>query len=227
MKKLISGFCLMVCLTTGARADYMFFIPCEVFGSCNPDDFAVSVSLDLFGSPFELPALYQGSGASPCVHTFEIVGSLGQMGIILGYNICCQSSNYCTYIASITNPYWEASPDPLLGETLDFPAYMPPVDCCDIMVKATEIPISFELKGAFPNPFNPTTTIEFDLPITEMVNLNVYNLNGQLVRRLVDGTQDAGKHSVTFDATGLASGVYLYTIEAGAYTANSKMVLVK
>jgi hypothetical protein len=126
----------------------------------------------------------------------------------------------------------------MVGPDLYLPGAQPPtivtdipgaldVQCAGGVVLADELPLAFELKGAFPNPFNPTTTIEFALPTTEMVSLNVYNINGQLVNTLVNGAMDAGNHSVTFDASNLSSGVYLYTIEAGANAATNKMVLVK
>jgi hypothetical protein len=80
----------------------------------------------------------------------------------------------------------------------------------------------------FPNPFNPTTTIKFSLAEPTNVTLNVFNARGQLVKELINGTEiDAGLHSVPFDGTGLASGVYFYRLQSGPYTQMKKMVLLK
>jgi hypothetical protein len=88
-------------------------------------------------------------------------------------------------------------------------------------------PAEFTLHGAYPNPFNPTTTIGFSLPEVSQVNLAVYGLSGRLVATLVDGWRDAGVHEVTFDGSGLTSGVYVYKLEAGEFATSGKMVLIK
>ena len=77
------------------------------------------------------------------------------------------------------------------------------------------------------NPFNPTTTIKFDLSSDSVVKLNVYNYNGQLVKSLVDGSMKAGFHTVNFDASNLCAGVYYYTMETANKSMTQKMVLVK
>jgi len=89
------------------------------------------------------------------------------------------------------------------------------------------IPKEFNLGQAYPNPFNPTTTLSFDLPQASRVTLQVYDISGRLVNTLVNGYRQAGFHHVTFDAAGLASGVYLYRMEAGEFIATGKMVLLK
>ncbi len=89
------------------------------------------------------------------------------------------------------------------------------------------LPTEFALHQNFPNPFNPTTTLSFDLVRPETVKLSVYNIMGQEVAQLVNRPMQAGTHSVTFDASQLASGMYFYRIEAGAFTDMKRMVLVK
>ncbi len=79
----------------------------------------------------------------------------------------------------------------------------------------------------YPNPFNPTTVISYSLPQTANVTVKVYNVNGGEVAQLVNGWRDAGSHQVTFDASSLASGMYLYRIQAGEMSTISKMLLVK
>ncbi len=88
-------------------------------------------------------------------------------------------------------------------------------------------PKTFMLQN-YPNPFNPTTVISYQLPVTGFVNLTVYNALGQNVRTLVNDKQQAGRHSVTFDASGLTSGVYVYRLSTSAgVTIAKKMIVLK
>lgn len=94
------------------------------------------------------------------------------------------------------------------------------------------IPESFGLAQNFPNPFNPSTTISFSLPEASRVSLAIYNINGELVRNLVDGDVAAGQHMVVWDgkdATGqqVATGVYLYRLRANSFVAEKKLILAK
>jgi hypothetical protein len=89
------------------------------------------------------------------------------------------------------------------------------------------IPTKFSVHPAFPNPFNPTTVIGYQLPIASQVTLIVYDISGGKIVELVNGWRDAGTHEVTFDGSGLASGVYLYRLTAGGYQSSGKMVLMK
>jgi len=91
----------------------------------------------------------------------------------------------------------------------------------------SEDPKQFTLSQNYPNPFNPTSTIEFTLPASVDVRLEVYNISGQLVSTLVDSRMNAGQHSVVFDASNLASGVYLYRIRAGNFMETKQMTLIK
>lgn len=80
---------------------------------------------------------------------------------------------------------------------------------------------------AFPNPFNPSTTIRYGLPNRSHVTLTVFNTLGQEIAALVDREMDAGYHEAAFDASGLASGVYLYRLRAGIYVETRKLVVVR
>jgi hypothetical protein len=90
------------------------------------------------------------------------------------------------------------------------------------------VPQHFLLHQNYPNPFNPTTTITFDLPQASNVTLNVYNLLGQRVATLLDDARlSASRQTVTFDASGLPSGMYLYMLKTNNRTETRRMVLLK
>ncbi len=88
-------------------------------------------------------------------------------------------------------------------------------------------PAAFRLQGAWPNPFNPETRIQFSLPESRQVQLMVHDMQGRRVTTLVDGLLQGGEHSVLFDAAGLASGVYSYTLSAEGQRQSGLMTLVK
>ncbi len=89
------------------------------------------------------------------------------------------------------------------------------------------VPTTFAFHGNYPNPFNAQTRFHFDLEKTGSVQLVLYNVVGQEVARLVDGTMNAGAHSVAFDAAELPSGLYLARLTAGENSAVHKMMLLK
>ena len=88
-------------------------------------------------------------------------------------------------------------------------------------------PGKMELSQNFPNPFNPSTLIKFNLPEAGMVKLSVYNILGQEIRTLVDEYKESGAYQYKFDAGDLNSGIYIYKIESGSFVQTRKMTLVK
>ena len=88
-------------------------------------------------------------------------------------------------------------------------------------------PEEFRLGQNYPNPFNPGTTFQFTIVDRQLTTVRVYDLLGREVATLVDGPMEAGTHTVVFDGSGLASGVYLYRLTAGDATAVKRMVLMK
>jgi hypothetical protein len=89
------------------------------------------------------------------------------------------------------------------------------------------IPDDFALHQNYPNPFNPGTTIMFDLPHQEHVRVEIFNTVGQRVALLLDENRPAGTHRVPFDASSLASGVYIYRINAGSFIQSRRMTFIK
>ncbi len=99
------------------------------------------------------------------------------------------------------------------------------------IINNQEIPVSFKMYQNFPNPFNPTTKIRFDLPASSNPNstlkLTVYDISGQVVSELLNTSYTAGKWEMDFNAANLATGTYFCKIEAGDFTDIQKMVLIK
>ncbi len=91
----------------------------------------------------------------------------------------------------------------------------------------SEIPITYELSNNFPNPFNPSTTIRYQIPQDGIVTLKIYDILGSEVATLVNEEKLAGKYEVNFNASSLASGVYIYKIQAGSFVNSKKMILLK
>jgi hypothetical protein len=90
-----------------------------------------------------------------------------------------------------------------------------------------KVPASFIIGKAYPNPFNPATTVEFDIPVTSDVVINIYDVNGIIVRNLVNHNLTAGSYKFDFNAEGLSSGVYFARIQAAEFSGETKLILMK
>ena len=95
-----------------------------------------------------------------------------------------------------------------------------------------QIPTKFSLHDNFPNPFNPSTTIRFDLPIATKINLTIYNMLGQKVKTLKNSQLSAGYHLVNWNATNdqgfpVSAGMYFYQIRTNEFVKTKKMLLLK
>jgi hypothetical protein len=88
-------------------------------------------------------------------------------------------------------------------------------------------PQSFSIEQNFPNPFNPSTVINYQIPKNSFVSLIVYDVLGNKVAELVNQAQTPGNYSISFDASSLASGLYFYTMRSDNYISTSKMLLLK
>ena len=93
--------------------------------------------------------------------------------------------------------------------------------------KTETLPRDYSLEQNYPDPFNPTTQINYSLPRTVHVSLSIYDLRGQLVSKLVDETLPAGEYSLLFDAAELSSGLYFYRIITDDFIKTKKMVILK
>jgi photosystem II stability/assembly factor-like uncharacterized protein len=97
----------------------------------------------------------------------------------------------------------------------------------DVIEISNKIPLKYNLSQNHPNPFNPTTLINYQLPITGHVILKIYDMLGKEVAKLVDEEKIAGDYKVTFNGTNLSSGVYFYRLTTGYFSQTKKMLLLK
>jgi len=89
------------------------------------------------------------------------------------------------------------------------------------------IPAVFKVYDNYPNPFNPSTNIRFELPRASNVTVKVFNLLGQVVASILSEHKEAGVYTVPFNASSLSSGVYFYRVEAGNFVDVKQMLLIK
>ena len=89
------------------------------------------------------------------------------------------------------------------------------------------VPTDYALDQNYPNPFNPSTTITYQLPKSGNVTLKIYDMLGKEVMTLVNEQKEMGRYSVQFNASSLASGMYVYQLRANDYTSTKKMLLLK
>jgi hypothetical protein len=97
----------------------------------------------------------------------------------------------------------------------------------DVKENGSAIPSAFALEQNFPNPFNPTTKIQFSIPNAQFVTLKVYNVVGQEVATLANEQMEAGNYRAEFDASSLPSGTYIYRLTTPSFSSVKKMTLVK
>ncbi len=159
-----------------------------------------------------------------------IEDSLGQTAWITGDTYCWA---FQSQFGGDVNIFYRVKQirDLLESNWSDVVTYFPPNDVDD-PGGVDELPREFALYPNYPNPFNPETQIVFDLPRRVNVSLRIYNIKGELVRILVDGSTVAGHHSVVWRGDNragqsVASGVYIYQIKADEKTMSRKMVLLR
>ena len=89
------------------------------------------------------------------------------------------------------------------------------------------LPEDYELKNAYPNPFNPITNISFSIPQSGLVSINIYDINGELVTKLIDKPLNIGYHSINWDGSSQPSGMYFVRMDSGEFTETQKVFLIK
>jgi hypothetical protein len=179
------------------------------------------------------------SGTAVATHTFEYLGSPGEGAIVMNADPTAQ---WNTILSSLV---WEqiaapaggpGMPGDVLAERI-IQAVLPPdclpvVDPTDVARSHPDVPLSTRLHANIPNPFNPTTTIRFDLAGDAHVELRIYSVAGRLVRTLVKGPMVRNRHAVVWDGMDdagapVSSGIYFYRLEAGDFSDSRKMVVLK
>ena len=129
--------------------------------------------------------------------------------------------------ANYQNWFFSSNPQPIPVQGQGDPSLFVTDFPTGVALYNNSVPESFELAQNFPNPFNPATTIRYALPAGSQVSLVVYNLLGQEVQTLVSEFQNAGTYTLSFDASQLSSGTYLYRLSTGSHSEIRKMVLMK
>ncbi len=214
-------------LTTGlSRADLTFYVPADdVPGIAGPELSLVAhanLNNQLF---FDVPSVYVGTGGFPVSHAYELQGSEGQVGQLQSFTLTCPDGLTSLEVPSQDSLFW-GGPDPLPmpGEILTMPGVL---DCGLTRLDELVLPLGQELLAAWPNPFNPTTTLSFDLVAKSTVTLNIYNMRGERVQKLVEGGLPAGRNELVFDAADLPSGLYLAQLVIGPHRISRKLLLLR
>ena len=154
--------------------------------------------------------------------------NLSDSSYCIGNGIDSIDLNGVSYIAPSTDFYGQARPNPI-DVYIDIGAIESPYERNPLGLRynSIELPVKYSLQQNYPNPFNPTTTIEFGLPQTGFVTLKIYNIIGEELATLVSDRLTAGNYKYDWNASGLASGVYLYCLEAGSFKQTKKLILIK
>jgi hypothetical protein len=162
------------------------------------------------------------------LHTNQLTGSIPETLCNLS-NLTWSQEDSSSYVSTLFDnqlcpPYPECIED-YVGE-------QDTTNCEQVSIIDETLPITYNLYNAYPNPFNPVTTLHYDLPEDAMVNITIYDMMGRIVSNLVSSQQNAGYKSIQWNATNnivqpVAAGVYLYSIEAGEFRQTKKMILLK
>ncbi len=172
-------------------------------------------------------------GSPPGVNCLTVHGTNVFAGTSAGVYILNNDNTSWTAVntglPSASGIMYLAATDSTLYEGLSGTVWERPISDMITAVKppSANTPATFSLFQNFPNPFNPTTVINYQLPVNTLVRLKVYDALGRLVRTLVNENQTAGTHSVTFNASNLSSGVYFYRLSAGNFVSTKKLMLLK
>jgi hypothetical protein len=169
-----------------------------------------------------------GTGTQAAAYHFQLARDSGFATTVVDTTISTTSVGL-KGLSTSTKFYWRVSASNTLGSSAysRFWSFTTSSTVSAIADLGGELPRQFHLDQNYPNPFNPSTVIRFALPNENHVRVGIYTILGQLVGYLVDGDFHAGSYTVRWDASGYASGVYLYRIQAGTYSDTKKLFLLK
>ncbi len=176
---------------------------------------------------------WEGSRHAYCVLNIQGTGTSAVVNIPFPAGLDSTRQYFLTDL--VTGEVLPVTPGTLQALSLNLNPYMARVFLLDTTAVATSVPAmagpaipeAIALSQNYPNPFNPSTSISFALPSAMRVRLRVYDLLGRIVTALYEGECGAGRHTVTFNGAGLASGIYFYRLETGASIHTLKMILEK
>jgi hypothetical protein len=207
-------------------------------GDPTPDPIVLTIAQYLLdsevyeGSLIELTSVTLVGGTWPSTGTYAIVQ------ISDGLDTLDMSINKHTDIDNNPEPTW---PRDIIGVGIQNTSSTPPNDGylllprfysdfllpSDVILSENSAPVDFALHQNFPNPYNPATTITYNLPIKSQVELIIYNTLGENIKHLVNVEEEAGQHSIEFNAENLPSGIYFYKLQTPNFTQTKKMILLK
>lgn len=169
------------------------------------------------------------TGTAPANATVEIFSDEEDEGAIYEGSTTADANGNFQWSGTLSGPNVTATATDAEGNTSPFSNSF---DVTSVESGENVLPEKFSLKQNFPNPFNPATTISFALPNQARVFVQVFDLSGREVARLLDEVKPAGQHEVVFDASGIPSGVYFYRLQAMAsgrriFTQTKKFTLIK
>ncbi len=188
----------------------------------------------------ELRGFYKFNSVSSDVFYVNYLAQLGTSGVGAGSFIeTASQSTYKEFVAQVLYPGSDVPDNGIIDMWISGLGGLPHLgsyfvvddlslsSTSDVANRPNGIPKAFGLEQNFPNPFNPTTNIIYDIPTQSHVTLTVFDVLGHEVATIVNEVQAAGRYKAVFDASALASGVYLYRIQVGSFVDSRKMIVVK
>ena len=145
----------------------------------------------------------------------------------MGFDGSDEFAGYCQQGDAVTFKVYDSSEGKLVDVAVEGSTEWQNVGMHQISLSTIETPMNASLNGAYPNPFNPTTSISYSVPADMNITLAIYDIRGRLVDQLVSGIQTGGVHNVTWSAADQASGVYVMKLVAGSTVQTQKIMLIK
>ena len=135
--------------------------------------------------------------------------------------VCGGDNSTCTDCADVPNgdSFTDNCGDCVGGDT--------GVEPCVLANGNDILPLNFKIEGIYPNPFNPVVNIEYSLATSDLVNISIYDLNGQIVDQLFTGNQVVGNHHISWHASEMSSGIYIIIIQSGNIILSDQLILLK